>query len=60
MQGCVLKHLLSQIRLVQDLGGNRHVIRFLRLTGQIWEGGLVPCQFFGSLCLRELAVGFKF
>lgn len=33
MQGCVLKHLLSQIRLVQDLGGNSHVICFLRLTG---------------------------
>lgn len=62
-QGCVLKHLFSQICLVQDLGGNSHVIRFLRLTGeQIWKGGPMPCQFFDSLCPRKLVVlvlGFK-
>lgn len=62
-QGCVRKHLLSQICLVQDLGGNSHVIRFLKVDGgQIWEGGPMPCQFFGSLCPRKLVVlvlGFK-
>lgn len=46
MQDCVLKHLLSQIRLVQDLGGNSHVICFLRLTGdKSGKEGQCPASF---------------
>lgn len=57
-QGCVLKHLLSQICLVQDLGGNSHVIRFLRLMGdksgkegQCPASSLVLCVRGSWLCL---------